>query len=302
MSGGLLLSTLAALTLAVPAAQPAARPARFVLALAAGGSVSLLRSSDGVRFAPVDGFSLAPGTSPVPVRRGSTLYLYDSPSLSSNGIGGTVRRFAIGAGGRLSEQEAGPYQVDLASPEDAQRASPGSFVPGFAVDDAGALVLVYALRFEPETGACPVPGDACVKLRTATEVAGSDGDAFAGDPANRIVLSFAAGDSIGPPSLLRADKGWAALLQGPGGCLRVLTAADPHRSYRNAGCASTQGPASPSGVWDARLREYRIFGVAGGRVVRAVSGRLARIAPARFRPLAALGDRPSAAHVTPNVP
>src|SRR6266536_5032362 len=120
--------------LAVPAAQPAARPARFLLALAGGGTTTLLQSSDGVRFVPAPGLSPEPGTSPAPVRRGSTLYLYDSPSLSTGGLGGTLRRFTVGPGGRLTEQAAAPYEVQLASPEDAQHAAPGSFAPSVAVD------------------------------------------------------------------------------------------------------------------------------------------------------------------------
>ena len=54
MSGKVLLLSLCALALAVPAAEPAARPVRILLALAADGTSSLLTSSDGVRFsAPV---------------------------------------------------------------------------------------------------------------------------------------------------------------------------------------------------------------------------------------------------------
>jgi hypothetical protein len=169
------------------------------------------------------------------------------------------------------------------------------------VDDDGALVLLYALRYEPGTNACPVAGRACVKLRTATEVAGSGGTAFAGDPGNRIVLSLDPSDSIGPPALLRAHKGWAVLLQGPAGCLRALTAPSPHGSFRNTGCIADGGPSSPSGLWDSRLHEYRLYGVAAGRVVRAVTARLRRLAPARFRPLA-LPARPSTARVAANTP
>ena len=302
MRGGLLLSTLAALTLAVPAAQPAARPARFVLALAAGGTVSVLQSSDGVRFVPVPGYTPGPGTSPAPVRRGSTLSLYDAATLTPSGLEGKLRRFTIGAGGRLAEQAPAAYEVELASPEDAGRSTAASVAPSLAVDDAGALVLLYALRFEPETHACPLAGQACIKLRTASEVAGSDGAAFSGDAGNRLVLSLAAADSIGSPALLRADKGWAVVLQGPAGCLHVVTATDPHASYRNTGCASAQGPASPSGLWDARLREYRLYGVAAGSIVRAVTGRLSRLAPGRFRPLAALGTRKTAVRVAAQAP
>ncbi len=300
MRPGFLLVVLS-LTLAVPAAEPASRPARFLLAAAADGTVSLLQSSDGIRFQPVPGYSPGAGTGTALVRRGSTAYLYDTPAPNGGGLNGSVRRFAIGSGGRLTERAPSSFDVQLASPEEAQRATAGSFVASVALDDAGALVLLYALRLEPGTNACPVAGQSCVKLRTATEVAGSDGLSFAGDPGNRVVLSFAPTDSIGPPALLRAEKGWAVLLQGPGGCLHALTATDPHGPYRNAGCAGAQGPASPSGLWDARLREYRLYGVSGGKVVRAVAGQLARVPPMRFRPLA-LSGRPTAVRVAANAP
>jgi hypothetical protein len=296
MRGRLLASAVAALALAAPAAQPAARPPRFLLALAAGGSVSLAQSADGIRFAAVPGYAAAAGTAPAPVRRGRVVYLYDAPAVAGEGLQGTLRRFAVGPGGRLTEQPPAAYDVQLASLEDAQRASPPAPAPSLAVDDAGALVLLYALRFEPGTNACPAQGQACLKLRTATEAPGSDGTLFGGDPGNRIVLGFDPADSIGPPALLRAQQGWAALLQGPGGCLHLLTAPDPHRAYRNGGCVATPGPASPSGLWDARLREYRLYGLAGGRVVRAVAPRLTRLAPARFRPLAVPGT-PAAVRV-----
>jgi hypothetical protein len=298
---GLLLLA-AALALSVPAAQPAVRPARFLLALAGGGTVTLYQSGDGVRFTAAPGFTPGPGTSPAPVRRGSKLYLYDAAAVSADGtLAGTVRRFTVAAGGRLVEGTPASYAVQLSSPEDAQRASPGAIVPSFALDDAGALVLLYELRFEPGTNACPVAGQACVKLRSATEVTGSDGTAFTGDPGNRLVLGFAPAGAVGPPALMRADKGWAVLQRGPVGCLLALTATDPHGQYRNVGCLVDQGPSSPSGLWDARLREYRLYGVVGGRLVRAITARLRRLAPERFRPIA-LAARPSAARIAANAP
>jgi hypothetical protein len=301
MLRGFLLSAVSALALCVPAAEPAARPARFLLAVTSGGTVALYASSDGVRFAAAPGFAPGPGTGPAPVRRASTLYLYDSASLSPDGLGGTLRRFTAGGGGRLVEGMPASYDVQLASPEDAARATRGPVALSLAVDDAGALVLLYALRYEPGTNACPLPGQACIKLRTATEATGSDGTAFTGDPGNRIVVSFAPTDTIGPPALLRADKGWAVVLQGPAGCLRTLTAAKPNGPYANAGCISDSGPASPSGLWDSRLREYRLYGIAGGRLVRAVTARLRSLAPERFRPLA-VPARPTTVRVAANAP
>jgi hypothetical protein len=301
MRRGLLLSAVAALGLCVPAAEPAARPVRFLLAAATAGSVALYGSSDGIRFGAMPGYTPGSGTTPALVRRGSTLYLYEAATLSADGLAGGLRRFTMRADGRIVEGPPASFAVQLASPEDAARATAGGIAPSLAVDDAGSLVLLYTLRYEPETNACPVAGQACVKLRTATEVAGSDGSAFAGDPGNRIVLGFDPADAAGPPALLRADKGWAVLLQGPTGCLRALTAASPHGPYRNAGCIVDAGPASPSGLWDVRLREYRLYGLAGGHVVRAVSARLKPLAPARFRPIS-LPGRPSAVRVAANAP
>jgi hypothetical protein len=301
MFRGFLLSAIVVLTLCVPAAEPAGRPARFLLSLTTGSTAALFQSSDGVRFAPVPGFVPGPGSAPAPVRRGSMLYLYDAATLSAAGLGGTLRRFSVRSGGGLAETTPESYGVQLASPEDAARATPGGIAPSLAVDDSGALVLLYSLRYEPGTNACPVAGQACVKLRTATEIAGSGGTAFAGNPGNRIVLSFASADGVGPPALLRADRGWAVLLQGPGGCLRVLTASTPNGPYRNAGCLAGDGPAGPSGLWDARLHEYRLYGVSGERVVRAVTSRLTRLPPGRFRPLA-LSGRPTAARIVAYAP
>ncbi len=301
MGRRLLFSTLLALAVAVPSAEPAARPPRFLIAIASGGTVSLLQSSDGVRWAPAPGFTPGQGSVPAPVRRGSTIYLYDSATLSADALTGALRRFTVGPGGRLTELAPSSYQVQLSSPEDAQRAAPGGFAPSLAVDDRGALVLLYALRLEPATNACPIAGQACLKLRTATEVAGSDGTAFIGDPGNRLVLGFDPAAVVRPPALLRASTGWAALLQGPGGCLSVVTAADPRKQYRSAGCATAEGPASPSALWDRRLREYRLYGIAGGRVVRAVGARLTRLAPDRFRPLA-LGAGLTAARIAAYAP
>jgi hypothetical protein len=287
-----------ALALAVPAAETATRPARVLLALAGGGTASLLTSSDGVRFsAPVASW---PGTVPSPVRRGATLYVYDSPTLSADGLAGTVRRFAVGAGGALREKGSAVYSVQLGSPEDAARATAGSFAPSVAVDDAGALVLLYGLRFEPATNACPAAGQACIKLRTATEVSGSDGTTFAGDPGNRAVLSLAPAETIGPPALLHTERGWAALLRGPAGCLHLVTGRDLRGHYEDR-CVADQAPATPSALWGPVVHEYRLYGVAGGRVVRMISRRLGTVVTRQFRPLDVAG-RPTFARVAANAP
>jgi hypothetical protein len=293
-----LLLTACALALAVPPAETATRPARVLLAVAGGGTASLLTSSDGVRFsAPLASW---PGTVPSPVRRGATLYVYDSPTLSADGLSGTVRRFAVGAGGALTGKGSAGYSVQLASPEDAARATAGSFAPSFAVDDAGAIVLLYGLRFEPATNACPVTGQACIKLRTATEVSGSDGAMFDGDPGNRAVLSLAPAETIGPPALLRTQTGWAALLRGPAGCLHLATGRDL-RGHYDDGCVAGQAPATPSALWGPVVPEYRLYGVIGGRVMRMISRRLGTVVTRRFRPLDVAG-RPTFARVAGNAP
>jgi hypothetical protein len=298
MSGKVLLLGLCALALAAPAAEPAARPVRILLALSGDGTSSLLASSDGVRFsAPVASWA---GSQPAPVRRGSILYVYDQPTLNADGLSGTVHRFAVGAGGALTEKAAVPYTVQLGSPEDAVRATAGSFAPSFAVDENGALVLLYGLRFEPATNACPASGKSCVKVRTATEVTGSDGTAFTGDPGNRVVISVVPAATLGPPALFRTATGWAALLRGPAACLHLLTGRDLRGKYTDR-CVAEQAPATPSALWGPVVREYRLYGVVGGRVVRMVSRRLGTVVTRRFRPLDVAG-RPSFARVAANAP
>ena len=296
MSGKVLLLSLCALALAVPAAEPAARPVRILLALSADGTSSLLTSSDGVRFsAPVASWA---GSQPAPVRRGSILYVYDQPTLNADGLSGTVHRFAVAAGGSLTEKAAVPYTVQLGSPEDAARATAGSFAPSFAVDENGALVVLYGLRFEPATNACPASGLSCVKLRTATEVAGSDGTAFTGDPGNRVVISVPPAATLGPPALFRTATGWAAFLRGPAGCLHLVTGRDLRGKYKD-GCVANLSPGSPSALWSPVVREYRLYGVANGRVVRMISRRLGAVVTKRFCPLDVAG-RPSFARVAAN--
>jgi hypothetical protein len=168
------------------------------------------------------------------------------------------------------------------------------------VDENGAIVLLYALRYEPSTNACPAVGQACVKLRTATEVSGSDGAAFDGDPGNRVVIGFPPSDALDPPALLKAESGWSALLRGPGGCLHLVTARELHGHY-NDSCYSKDAPATPSAVWRPALRAYAVYGVSDNRVVRTISRRLATVVPARFRPLDVAG-RPSFARAAPSSP
>jgi len=280
--------------LTVPTAQPASRPARFLLAISGGGTSSLLASSDGVRFSAA--LASWPGSAPAPVRRSATIYVYDSPSLSMRGLSGTVRRFGF-AGGRLVARGSSAYNVQLSSADDALRSTPGSYAPSAAVDENGSIVLLYALRYEPSTNACPVAGQACVKLRTATEVSGSDGAAFTGDPGNRLVIPFPPSDSLDPPALLKGESGWAALLRGPGGCLHLATARGLRMHFDDR-CYGTGSPVTPSAVWRPALHAYAVYGVSANRVVRTVSRRLSTVVPARFRPLDVAG-RPSFARVVP---
>lgn len=225
------------------------------------------------------------------------MYVFDSPTVSAKGLSGTVRRFAF-SGARLVAKGSTPYTIQIASIEDAVRASQGSFAPSAAVDENGAIVLLYALRYEPSTNACPKAGQACVKLRTATEVAGADGTSFTGDPGNRVVISFPPADTIDPPALLRAETGWAALFSGPNGCLHLATGRSVRGHYTDK-CYAANSPATPSAVWRPTLRAYAVFGVSGQRIVRTVSRRLSTTVPERFRPLDVAG-RPSFARVVPN--
>src|SRR5438067_885550 len=194
----------AALAAFAPASPPAGLQPRYLLAVAScppsdSCTERLFRSRDGVRLVPVTG--IGAGEAPALVRRGSDLLLYDSLAAAPAGLAGRVRRFRLTAG-RLVEAAPAAVTVTLANPADVQA---GVLVGASAVADRnGAPTLVYALRFEPGSNACPVPGQACLKLRSATEVPRSGGAAFGGDAGNRLVLSLPASDTAVAPAIFAA--------------------------------------------------------------------------------------------------
>jgi hypothetical protein len=126
-----------------------------------------------------------------------------------------------------------------------------------------------------------------VKVRTATEVPGSDGTHFTGDPGNRLVVSFPPADQVGPPSVFKDPRGYMVLVAGPGGCVRAASADDLHGRYSGLGGCLAEGVSSPSGLWNGRLNEYWLYGESGGQVVRAATAKLSP-GRVRFRPLTAL--------------
>ncbi len=281
-------------------------PGRFLLAYVSSGHESLAQSSDGVRWSPVAGFAASAGTAPTAIRRGQRLYVYDGFRVTDAGIEGSLRRLLVGAAG-LSERPDATFEIELSSLEDAERASA---ITGSVVRDAdGTLVAVYALRYEPGANACPVRGQACVKIRTATEQTGSDGGTFVGDEGNRAVVGFAQGASVSDPTVVAAANGFVVLLAGPGDCLHELLASDLHGPYRppkgiSGGCLARFRVATPSGLYRKPLAEYWLYGVEDGALVRGVARRLdAVVPPTRLRPLTGLGGGAiTSARVSPNTP
>ena len=191
------------------------------------------------------------------MRRGSRLYVFDGP---------LVRRFDAS---RTAVTELPSATVQLDSAETLT----GEDV---VADPSGALVLVYTV---------PAADGSGLAVRTATEVAGSDGLSFTADAGERTIL----GDDAGPVSVLLGRSGWVVLV-ADGTCLRALAAGNVHSGYRDTGCLTTPAPvSSPSGYWNARLHEYWLYGVSGGGLRRAVAPKVnAPIPSKRFRPLAAL--------------
>ena len=252
---------------ALAAAAPAAAPkpglwGRYLLAYASCDASStcreeLAQSRDGIRWAPVVGFVKRRGQHPVAVRRGSRLYVFD---------GLTVRRFTVGA---RSLSELAPTAVSLDSAEPPAWSD-------VLLEPSGGLVLVYAVPLE--TGGLAV--------RTATEQAGSDGTVFVTDPGDRAEFDAA----VGPLSIMRGRSGWIGLVTD-GECLRTLTAGNLRGTYRDAGCVTTPSPvSSPSGWWNARLKEYWLYGVADSIVRRATAPKVnTPLRVSRFRPLRGLG-------------
>ena len=114
------------------------------------------------------------------------------------------------------------------------------------------------------------------------------------------MISVAPAATLGPPALFRTATGWAALLRGPAGCLHLVTGRDLRGKYKD-GCVANLSPGSPSALWSPAVREYRLYGVSNGRVVRMISRRLGAVVTRRFRPLDVAG-RPAFARVAANAP
>ena len=292
----LVLAVLCALAIADGASSgPSAPTGRFLLVYVTDGQTRLAQSRDGVRWSAAPGFPRAAGTAPSTVRRGRTLYVVDGLAIVPEGLSGELRRLRIG-GASLTELPREQFLAQIATPQDLQRASAVS--GSIALDASGLLTVLYALRFEPETNACPVAGEACVKVRTATEEPGSDGALFTGDPRNRAVVGFAPGDDVRDPAAFATARGHLVVLSGPGSCLRLLTASDLHGPFRAApglpgGCIDDELPAvTPSGAYRPFLKEHWLYAVAGGSVVRAATRTLTKQLPARrFRPIGLPGAR-----------
>jgi hypothetical protein len=217
----------------------------------------LAQSRDGLRWSAVVGFAPRAGSRPVAAARGSRLYVFDGP---------IVRRFTVSKAAVTELPSAG---VQL----DSGEALSGEDI---VVDPSGALVLVYP---------APAADGSGVAIRTATEVAGSDGVSFTADAGERAVLSA----GTGAPSVLLGRSGWVVFVADDT-CLRALAAGNVHGAYRDTGCLTTPAPLSfPSGYWNARLHEYWLYGVSAGALRRATAPKVnAPIASKRFRPLAAL--------------
>ena len=217
----------------------------------------LTQSADGLRWSPVVGVPSRPGSRPAVVRRGSRLYLFDGP---------VVRRFTVSRTA-VTELPAATLQLDSGEPLAGEDA---------ILDPSGALVLVYTVPSADGSGEA---------LRTATEVAGSDGVSFTADPGQRAVLA----PDAGPPTVLLGRSGWVVLV-ADGTCLRALAAGNVHGGYRDTGCLTSPAPVtSPTGYWNARLHEYWLYGLSGGDLRRAVAPKVnAPIASKRWRRLPGL--------------
>lgn len=290
MRASLVLAVLCALAIVDGASSgPSAPASRFLLVYVTDGQTRLAQSRDGVHWSAVPGVLRAAGTAPSAVRRGRRLYVFDGLRVVPEGLAGELRRLRIGDAS-LMELPRRQFLAQIATPQDLQRASAVS--GSIARDASGILTMLYALRFEPETNACPVAGEACVKVRTATEEPGSDGALFTGDPRNRAVIGFAPGDDVRDPAAFATTRGHLVVLSGPRACLRLLTAGDLHGPYRAVrglpgGCIGDEMQvAAPSGAYRPLLEEHWLYAVVGGSVVRATTRTLAKQLPARrFRPV-----------------
>ena len=222
--------------------------------------VYLAQSNDGASWSLVPGWQPYPGSVPDVIRRGKDLYVYTP---------GQVRRYR-GATGTWES----PVPVTLSDP-----AANNYVDPSMTVDGQGRLVMFYLLGILGQDPAqCAPLQTTCTKhFHSATEVAGSDGTAFAVNPGDRVTVTIGNPGSASDPDIY-SDHGRFILYVSRGQSVQAFTSTALHGVYvpipslPNGGILTTFGGV-PAGYFDPLTARYWTY-VQNGNIQRATHASL----------------------------
>ena len=216
-------------------------------------SVLLAQSDDGKSWSLLQGWTASKGSVPDLFRRGDTIYLYDTQGLTKIDV---------------KTGEVTKTRASITSGE--------SFVdPSLAQLPDGRLILFYLPGMRGgDPAQCAAGETTCQKMiKSAVEVAGSDGTSFVEDPGMRVsaTLSSTGEDRVfSDPDIFFNGTDWV-LYVSRGRGTEAYTSKDLQGSYSNKVNLTNGKGGVPSGIFDessSKVWTYTHANVAGEQVIR----------------------------------
>ncbi len=207
-------------------------------------SVRLAESNDGINWTSVPGFTSYTGSVPDVITRGNKLYIYTP---------GLVRRYNYSN----NTWEANPVQVSV---KDENNVKVDYVDPSLTIDGDGNLVMMFleSTGIQGDPAICSTYP--CTKqFRTATEVAGSDGQFFITNTGNRISINLTSvGSTASDPDIFYDGSQFVCYIS-KGNSIALYTSPTLHGTYSPSnlpnGLLSTEG-GIPSGYYDPVAKNY----------------------------------------------
>jgi hypothetical protein len=207
-------------------------------------SVRLAESNDGVNWTSVPGFTTYTGSVPDVITRGNKMYIYTP---------GLVRRYNY----TTNTWEVNAVQVNV---KDENNVKVDYVDPSLTVDGSGNLVMIFleSTGLQGDPAVCTTYP--CTKqFRTATEVAGSDGQSFITNAGNRISINLSsAGSSASDPDIYYDGTNYVCYIS-KGNNIALYTSPTLHGTYTQSslpnGILTTEG-GIPSGYYDPVGKNY----------------------------------------------
>ena len=215
--------------------------------------VLLAQSDDGTTWKLLEGWAPAKGSVPDLFRRGDTLYLYDTQGLTKI---------------NMSTGELTKTRATITSGE-------GFVDPSLAQLPDGRLILFYLPGMRGgDPAQCPQGQATCEKMiKSAVEVAGSDGTSFVEDPGMRVsaTLNSSGEDRVfSDPDIFFNGTDWV-LYVSRGRGTEAYTSKDLQGSYSNKINLTNGKGGVPSGILDktsSKVWTFTHVNLAGQQVIR----------------------------------